>query len=134
MRTSGWARRKAGSRGTICWRASATGAVTRSRPRGMAARSLMPAKAVLICANALPVASANCWPASVRRTLRVVRSTSGTPAARSRSAMRWLIAALLTPSRCAAAVKLPSVPSTLSQCTWLHSVSMRRVSVMGFTA
>ena len=50
------------------------------------------------------MSSTSCWPASVSRTLRVVRCTSGTPAARSSSAMRWLIAALLTPRRCAAAV------------------------------
>jgi hypothetical protein len=39
------------------------------------------------------------WPASVRRTLRVVRCTSATPASFSSSAMRWLMAALLTPRR-----------------------------------
>ena len=51
-----------------------------------------------------PVSSTSRWPASVSRTLRVVRRTSAMPAARSSSAMRWLIAALLTPSRAAAAV------------------------------
>ncbi len=70
------------------------------------------------------VPSASRWPASVSRTLRVVRSTSGTPASRSSSAMRWLMPALLTPSRRAAAVKLPCCASTVSQCRWVHRLSI----------
>ena len=50
------------------------------------------------------VSSTSLWPASVRRRLRVVRCTRVTLAARSSSAMRWLMAALLTPNRAAAAV------------------------------
>ena len=104
MRTCGYWRRKSGSSGTICWRASATGAVTRSRPCGASARSRTCAKLWLICSKAARVWSTNRWPGSVRRTLRVVRCTSDTPATRSSSAMRWLMAALLTLRRAAAAV------------------------------
>lgn len=88
----------------MCWRPRATGAVTRSTPRGVSASSRTPAKLRSICAKAPRVASTRPSPASVRRRLRVVRRTSGTPAAASSSRMRWLTAALLTPSRAAVAV------------------------------
>ena len=74
--------------GATYWRPSATGAVTRTRPRGWPARSRMPGEALLMRSKAPRVSSASCWPASVRPTERVVRRTSGTPAARSSSAMR----------------------------------------------
>ena len=106
-----------------CWREKATGAVTRSRPRGSAARSRTPAKLSAMCSKAPRVSSTRRWPASVRRTLRVVRVTRATPAARSSSATRWLMAALLTPRRAAAEVKLPCCSSTTSQCRWLHKAS-----------
>ena len=106
----GYARRKPASRGTICWRPSATGArhaqhAVRLRRRGPARRR----------SSARSARTRRAWPRPaarrprVSRTLRVVRRTSGTPAARSSSAMRWLIAALLRPRRCAAAVKLPAL-------------------------
>ena len=128
-RTSGNARRNSGRRGTSCWRAKATGAVTRSRPRGAVARSRTLSKPWAIWAKAPRVSSASRSPASVSRMLRVVRRTSGTPAARSSSAMRWLIAALLTPSRAAAAVKLPCSRRMLSQCRWVQRVSIFWVSM-----
>lgn len=53
-------------------------------------------KPCAISAKAPLVASTSRCPASVSCTLRVVRRTSGTPAACSSSAMRRLIAALLT--------------------------------------
>ena len=124
MRTSGCARRKSASRGTSCWRAKATGAVTRTSPRGTPARSRTPAKLWAICSKGPRMSSTSRWPASVSRTLRVVRCTNGAPAARSSSAMRWLMAALLTPRRSAAAVKLPCCASTVSQCRCVQSDSI----------
>ena len=94
---------------TRCWR-------PRRRPAALSRRSRTPAKAWSMLLNAPRMASASCWPASVRRTLRVVRRTSGRPAARSSSTTRWLIAALDSPSRCAAAVKLPASANTVSAC------------------
>ena len=62
----------------------------------------MLAKLCSMRVNAPCVSSTSRWPASVSTTERVVRRTSGTPAARSSSAMRMLADALETPSRRAA--------------------------------
>ena len=65
--------------------------------RGSPAKSFTRAKCCPIDSNASRVLSTSVWPASVSRTLRVApheRHAGGL----SRSAMRWLIAALLMPS------------------------------------
>ncbi|MNT28517.1 hypothetical protein D3C72_1642080 [compost metagenome] len=126
-RTSGFSRRKPVIRGTSCWRANATGAVTRTEPRSGPAESQMPEKLCLICAKGWRSSSTSLSPASVSLTLRVVRCTNGTPASISISLIFWLMAALLTSSRSAARVKLPCSANTVSQCKWVH-----RVSIFGF--
>ena len=112
---------------TYC-RPSATGAETRSTPRGWAARSRAAATLDSIREKHSLVSSTSCCPTCVRRTDRVVRCNRAAPTVRSSSLTRWLTAAFDTPSWRAAVVKLPHRATAVSACTRDQTRSLRKTS------
>ncbi|KAG0738295.1 hypothetical protein G6F35_015255 [Rhizopus arrhizus] len=79
---------------------------SRSCPDTTACRRTLASSASPSSASAGLTDTSSACPASVRLTLRVVRSTRATPSDCSSLAMVWLTAERVTPSCSAAAVKL----------------------------